>query len=241
MLGLLDDRAAPSSRLTRLVVPLVLVFVGAAATAVPQDRGQHGRLFPPQDVGLLEGPDRDAWQRPDRVMDALGIADGSLVADLGAGGGWFTIRLARRVGPNGVVYAEDVQPPMIEAIKRRVEREGLRNVTTVLGNQRDPRLPEGRLDAVLIVDAFHEMIDPVALLRNASVSLKPKGRLGIIEFRREGGGPGGALEERVDPSTIVAAAEAAGLRLASHETFLPFQHLLVFMRNDPAPSGASGR
>ena len=94
-------------------------------------------------------------------MDALGIADGSTVADLGAGGGWFTIRLARRVGPNGLVYAEDIQTQMLEATSRRVAREGLQNVTTVLGTPSDPRLPDGKLDAVLIVDAYHEMEDAV--------------------------------------------------------------------------------
>src|SRR5262249_44627408 len=79
-----------------------------------------GRLFPPEELGVLESPDRDEWQQPDRVMDALGIADGSHVADLGAGGGWFTIRLAGRVGPNGLVHAEDIQPEMIDAIQHRV-------------------------------------------------------------------------------------------------------------------------
>ena len=83
------------------------------------------RLFPPQDLGLLEAPDREQWQKPNQIMDALRIADGSVVADLGAGGGWFTIRLARRVGPNGLVYAEDIQPQMIEAIRRRVQREAV--------------------------------------------------------------------------------------------------------------------
>src|SRR5215204_5422603 len=111
---------------------------------------QHGRLFPPRDLGLHEGPDRDAWQQPAQIMDHLGIAEGSVVADLGAGGGWFTIRLAVRVGPNGLVYAQDIQSEMIGAIKRRVEREGLANVRTVLGRPDDPQLPV-RVDVVLIV------------------------------------------------------------------------------------------
>ena len=93
-------------------------LLSCAAVATGEQRRQHGRLFPPEDLGLLEGPDRDAWQRPDQIMDALRIAEGSVVADLGAGGGWFTIRLARRVGPNGMVYAEDIQRQMIEAIER---------------------------------------------------------------------------------------------------------------------------
>src|SRR5512143_186121 len=95
-------------------VAAVLLAVASLQTRA-QQRTLHRLLFPPQDLGLLEGPDRDAWQKPDRIMDALGIADGSAVADLGAGGGWFTIRLARRVGPNGLVYAEDIQTQMLEA------------------------------------------------------------------------------------------------------------------------------
>ena len=195
----------------------------------------HGRLFPPQDLGLLEGPDRDAWQKPDQVMDALAIADGATVADLGAGGGWFTIRLARRVGPHGMVYAEDIQPQMIEAINRRVQREGLRNVKTILGTASDPRLPDGRLDAVLIVDIFYEIEDPRGLLRNVARAIKPKGRVGIIDFQRNGGGPGPGHGERVDPAVVIREAEGAGLQLLSRETFLPFQYFLVFGRAAAAP------
>src|SRR3970040_2316849 len=111
----------------RLPAVSLAVFLGVPSSGAAQPP-PHGRLFPPSELGLLEGPDRDAWQKPDQIMDALGIADGSVVADLGAGGGGFTIRLARRVGPNGVVYAEDIQRQMIEAITRRVQREGLNHV-----------------------------------------------------------------------------------------------------------------
>jgi ubiquinone/menaquinone biosynthesis C-methylase UbiE len=213
----------------RRLVCAVVAFVFASTLLVTaQPRGRHGRLFPPQDLGLLEGPDRDAWQRQDQIMDALGIADGSAVADLGAGAGWFTIRLARRVGPNGVVFAEDIQPEMIEAIERRVQREGLRNVRTVLGAPDDPRLPAGRLDAVLIVDAYHEVEDPIALLRNVAVALHANGRVGIVNFKKDGGGPGPPMEDRIEPDAIVRDAEAAGLALTKRETFLPYQYLLVF-------------
>ena len=162
-------------------------------------------------------------------MDALLIADGSTVADLGAGGGWFTIRLATRVGPNGKVYAEDVQPEMIEAIRRRVERAGLKWVRPILGTQSDPRLPEP-VDAVLIVDSFHEMRQPVVMLRNVARSLKPTGRLGIVEFTKKGHGPGPPMEERVDPERVIRDAEAAGLKLLSMETFLRYHYMLVFAR-----------
>jgi predicted methyltransferase len=190
-------------------------------------------LFPPQDLGLIEPPDREEWQKPDQIMDALGIFDGARVADLGAGGGWFTIRLARRVGPNGLVFAEDIQAAMIEAIGRRVQREGLRNVRTVKGTETDPGLPGG-LDAVLIVDAYREMDDPqrpddiLTLFRNVARSLKPAGRVGVVDFLPGGGGPGPAPGMRVSPETVIRTAEAAGLRLQSRETIPPFQFLLVF-------------
>ena len=226
---------------TRLLVPSVLFLLAAivclarvsagqearSAPAQPQ-QSPHGKLFAPVDLGLLEAPDRDAWQKPEQVMMALGIADGSVVGDLGAAGGWFTIRLARFVGPNGLVYAEDVQRQMIEAIDRRVKREGLPNVRTVLGDTKDPHLPANRLDAILIVETYHEMEDPVTLLRNAARALKPQGRIGIIDYKKEGLGPGPSLEDRVDPETIVRDAKAAGLRLIARENFLPFQFFLIF-------------
>ncbi|MGH9162032.1 MAG: class I SAM-dependent methyltransferase, partial [Vicinamibacteraceae bacterium] len=172
---------------------VMLVAFAAAAAPVDAQRRAHAmrersdvRLFSPEDLGLLEGPDREAWQMPDQIMDALGIADSSMVADLGAGGGWFTVRLARRVGPNGIVYAEDIQPQMIDAIKRRIEREGLRNVRVVLGAADDPDLPAGALDAALMVDIYHEVVEKVELLRNVKRALKPAGRLGIVNYKKDG-------------------------------------------------------
>ena len=208
----------------------VWLIAGPAVPAGAQSRQGHGRLFAPLDLALLEGPDRDLWQLPDQIMDALGIAERSVVADIGAGGGWFTIRLARRVGAGGIVHAEDIQPQMLEATMRRVAREGLGNVRRVLGTPDDPRLPPGSCDAALLLDTYHELDNPVAMLRNVAKALKPQGRIGVVDFKRDGLGPGPALEERVDPDEVVRDAEAAGLRLVSRETFLPYQFMLVFSR-----------
>ena len=216
-----------SLRVAAVVCALGLLTCGSVSAQQPRS---HGRLFPPQDLGLLEAPDRDRWQRPDRIMDILGIADASRVADVGAGSGWFTIRLARRVGPQGIVFAEDVQQEMLNAISRRVQREGLANVRPVLGRGADPRLPEGSLDAVLIVDAYHEIEDRVTLLANVARALKPQGRIGVIDFRAEGGGPGPDLDERVAPELVIADAQRAGLRVVGNETFLPYQYFLVFAK-----------
>jgi len=189
---------------------------------------QHTRLFPPAKLTELEGPDRDAWQRPDQIMDALGIGEGSAVADIGAGGGWFTIRLSGRVGPNGTVYAEDIQQPMIHAIAMRALREGNHNVQTILGTSVDPKLPAGQIDAVLIVDAYHEMEEPKTLLANVAKSLKPTGVIGIVDFKKDGGGPGPEMDERVEPEKVIADATAAGLELRKRENFLRYQYLLIF-------------
>lgn len=215
---------------------LALVMVCVAATGpIASTAAQNlpdARLFLPEDLGLLESPDRILWQRPDEIMDALNIADGSTVADVGAGAGWFTVRLARRVGPNGRVYAQDIQRPMLEAIDFRVRREGLTNVVPVLGTSADPALPNG-LDAVLIVDVYGEVVyaqeeDPVSLLAYVAAALTPQGRLGIVDWTTEGGGPGPAMERRVEATDVIDDAEAAGLTLLSHETFLTYQFLLVF-------------
>ena len=211
---------------TLIAALLVAAVTGSAEPGRAQTR--NSRLFPPLDLGLLDGPDRDEWQRPDQIMDALRIADGSVVADLGCGAGWFTVRLARRVGPNGVVYAEDVQVEMIRATERRVQREGLRNARPILGTQEDPKLPAGRIDALLIVGSYYEIVNPVALLKNVAHALKPAGRVGIVEFTPGDGGPGPAADERVDPKLIQRDAQRAGLRFLKQESFLPFQYLLIF-------------
>lgn len=217
----------------RSCVLLALICASVAADLQVRLSAQeaHARLFPPTDLGLLEGPDRDAWQKPDQIMDALAIADGASVADIGAGAGWFTIRLARRVGPNGKVYAQDVQRQMLEAIRRRVSREGLKNVETRLGAGSNPNLPAGALDAVLVVDVYPEVEDRVTFLRNLAAALKRNGRIGIVNYKPGNGGPGPAGNEgvRVEATIVEADARAAGLQVLARAQ-LPFQYLLVLGR-----------
>lgn len=209
----------------RAAAVLAMFAGGLAAAQSPRDAG---RLFAPVDLALLEAPDRHEWQQPTRIMDTLQIADGSRVADIGAGGGWFTIRLAQQVGPNGRVYAEDIQPLMIESINRRKERERLANIQTILGTADDPKLP-GQLHAVLMCDVYSQVKEPQKLLGHIRDALAPNGLLGVVDFKRDGaGGPGPALEERIDPETVVRDATAAGLVLKSRETFLKYQYFLVF-------------
>ena len=230
-----------------ITLSICLFVAGISLPALPDPRDLPGprdpsglreqaapkrKLFEPNDLGLLDAPDRDQWQKPEQIMDTLGIADGSAVADLGAGGAWFTLHIARRVGPNGIVYAEDIQPAMLQVIRQRMQVENLMNVRPILGTPSDPRLPKG-LDAAIIVDSYHEMDDPsnpnlvITLLRNIARSLKPQGRLGIVDFKPGGGGPGPAPDQRVDPQSVIKAAKAAGLELISKEEIPPFLFLLV--------------
>jgi predicted methyltransferase len=211
---------------------------GIRGAAPPSPPRSKNRLFAPQDLGLIEPPDRDRWQPPETIMDALNIAEGDTVADLGAGGGWFTIYLARRVAPKGVVYAVDVQQPMLEAIRRRAQRENVSAIIRpILGTTTDPMLPGG-IDVAIIINAYHEIAcaakptceEPVALLKNVARSLKPQGRLGVVDFNPGEGGPGPAQDERIDPESVINAASAAGLQLISRTSVAPFnfQFLLIF-------------
>jgi len=216
---------------------------GSATPAAPvpaatSAQTKPNRLFAAADLGLIEPPDRDQWQPPEIIMDDLGIADGATVADLGAGGGWFTVHLARRVGPRGRVHAIDVQQQMIEQVKRRAQRERLFNIRPVVGSAADPsKIPPG-LDVAVAVDVYHEMAcaqrpkceEPITVLTNVAKSLKPQGRLGIIDFLPGEGGPGPSADERVDPDSVIAAASRAGLQMIAQRKIPPFQfqYLLVF-------------
>jgi SAM-dependent methyltransferase len=185
------------------------------------------RLFPPQDLILLEAPDREEWQKPDLIMDKLQIAWGDDVADIGAGSGWFTVRLAKRVGENGTVYSQDLQREMVTSIRRRVEREKLRNVRVIQGQDNSLEIPE-KVRAILVVDVVPEVAsrDRVTFLRNLATALEPNGRIGIVNYKPGEGGPGPEPHLRVDRESVERNAESAGLRVLSR-TDLRYQYLIV--------------
>lgn len=139
---------------------------------------------------------RDAWQRPEAVMDALGIKPGSVVADIGAGGGYFTFHIAHRVGPKGKVYAEDILEGEVNKIRERAAKEAISQVETVLGSKDDPKLPVETLDSILIVNAYHEMREHDAMLRAVFRALKPGGLLAIIDAPAAPGEPSENYFER---------------------------------------------
>jgi predicted methyltransferase len=127
------------------------------------------------------GPERDRWQRPDEVMDALGVHSGSVAADVGCGKGYFTLKLAERVGPEGKVYGEDIRGDVLADLRGEAAKRGLKQVETIRGQPDDPRLPAGALDVVLTMDSYHEWVDYDAMLDRLYAALKPGGVLGLID------------------------------------------------------------
>jgi predicted methyltransferase len=184
---------------------------------------------------------RDAWQRPGAVMDALGIRRGSRVADIGAGSGYFTFHLARRVGTMGRVYAVDVQRPALEAIARRAAAGALPQVRIVEGTDEDPRLPAASVDAILVVNTYHELRAFDAMMQGFRRALKPGGTLAIIDCEALAGElPGRAYRyHRISSAAVREDAERAGFRLARRELgfvdpnaslFSAYWYFLVFER-----------
>jgi ubiquinone/menaquinone biosynthesis C-methylase UbiE len=156
-------------------------------------------------------------------MDTLGILPGKGVADIGAGSGWFTIRAARRVGPAGTVYAVDINPEAISYIDRRVHRESVGNVKTILSKTDDPMLPKDAIDAVLLLKTYHEVANPIVLLENLRPALKPGARLGIID--RNGNG----TNHGVSRDVVVKEAERAGYRLLATYDFVKADEMDYFL------------
>lgn len=176
------------------------------------------------DLSVFDSAGRDERLHINRVMDILGIAQGKGVADIGAGSGWFTVRAARRVGPSGTVYAVDINPEAIRFIDGRVHRESLPNVKAILSKPDDPLLPQGAVDAVLLLKTYHEVADPVALLEHLRPALRPGARLGIID--RNGNG----TDHGVGRKIVVEEAERAGYHLVEIYKFVGdgMDYFLVF-------------
>ena len=188
--------------------------VGQTGTATQPPAKQRPTSNPyTGDLSIFEYPDRDKKLQVDRVMDLLGIMAGKNVADIGAGSGWFTVRAARRVGPTGAVLAEDINPGSIEYIGKRVQKEDLTNVRTVLGGPDDPRLPTGSVDAVLMLKVYHEIAHPVTAMQKLKASLHTGAKVGIIDKNGTGANHG------VNQSVVVKEMGEAGYRLVGTYDF----------------------
>jgi ubiquinone/menaquinone biosynthesis C-methylase UbiE len=177
------------------------------------------------DLSIFDVPGRDERLQVNRVMDLLGIAPGRNVADIGAGSGWFTVRAARRLASSGTVYAVDINPEAIKYIEQRAAKEQLHNIKTIHSKPEDPQLPNDSVDAVLMLKTYHEIANPIALLRNLRLSLKPGAKIGIID--RNGDGENHGISKNV----VIREAAQAGYELNTFQDFVKddgMDYFLIF-------------
>lgn len=200
-----------------------------SATQTAQTPHEMHRLHtdPSAYIAALEDPRRDAYQKPHEVMEALAVKPGEVIADIGAGSGYFSVRLARHVGALGRVYAVDVSPDMIGHLNRRVRDMGLTNISSILAPPDDPLLPEP-VDRFLIVDVWHHVENQPAYLQKMKDRLKPGGQIVMIDFHKRDLPVGPPPTMKIAREDLIAQMEQHGFRVAAEHTFLPYQYFLVF-------------
>jgi ubiquinone/menaquinone biosynthesis C-methylase UbiE len=222
--------------MSRLRIFLILCLLAAlcspilpAQSTAPGSTPQRKTSEPyTGDLSIFETPGRDERLQINRVMDLLGIKGGTNVADIGAGSGWFTVRAAQRVGNDATVYAVDINPAAIRYINDRAQKEQLPNIKTILGKPDNALLPEHSVDAVLLLKTYHEIAQPVALLRNLHASLRPGAKIGIID--RNGNGEDHGLNSDV----VIREARQAGYKLVSRYDFVKADKMDYFLIFTPA-------
>ena len=210
----------------------LLLFPAAisAQDAVKPDQQQMHRLHsdPKSYIGALEDPKRDAYQKPHEVMRALGLKAGEVIADIGAGSGYFTFRLTHHVGDRGKVYAVDVSPDMIRHINRRIRELKATNVVSILADPDDPLLPDAAVDRFFFSDSWHHIDNQTKYLSLMKKMLKPGGEIVMIDFHKKDLPVGPPMQMKIAREDLIKEMENNGFRLMKEQTFLPYQYFLVF-------------
>lgn len=206
---------------------LVLVAATALAQQSAPPRPPGGRLR--QDCAAdFVGSERDTWQMPDQVLAALQLKNGHVVADIGAGTGYFALKFARGVAPKGKVYAVDISAPALEYLKKEARKQDLKNIETIVSREDDPLLPNRSVNLAFFCDTIHEMTDRASFYRKVSRALKKRGRMAIIDSPPEDPGSPHEGEKHISAKHAVREAEQAGFRLVQEFKFLPQQYFLLF-------------
>lgn len=213
---------------TLLLCALLLATPACAQDTHPVTKRPIAGVMGMGGADWLTRPERAQEEQPEKALDALAIEPGSVVGDVGAGVGYFTEKLARRVGPNGKVYANDIQPEMLVQLRKNMAKLGIGNVQTVVGAEDDPHLPANTLDLILLVDVYHEFSKPQAMLRHMRESLKPGGRLVLLEYRKEDPNVPIREEHKMTVKQVRSELEPEGFRFDKVIETLPQQHILIF-------------
>jgi SAM-dependent methyltransferase len=194
----------------------------------PVSKRRYAQVMGAGAADWLVRPERESEEHPDEALDALKIAPWSTLADIGAGVGYFTWRMADRTGPTGLVYAEDIQPEMIRLLNKNIAERKLTNVRPILGAYDDPKLPKNAVDLILLVDVYHEFSDPVKMVDAMHESLKPNGRLVLLEYRGEDPNVPIRPEHKMTVKQVRTELEPQGFRFDQTIETLPWQHILIF-------------
>ncbi|HUJ22746.1 MAG TPA: methyltransferase domain-containing protein [Bryobacteraceae bacterium] len=223
----------------RSMCRIFCLFLCLYAAAWAQEAGAvhpvSGRHFAPV-MGMggadwLVRAEREQEEAPDKALDALDISKGATVADIGAGVGYLSWRLAERVGPSGKVYANDIQPAMLEMLRANMKARHVTNVEAVLGAEDDPHLPAAAIDLALLVDVYHEFSQPQQMLEHLRLSLKSDGRLVLLEYRKEDPSIPIRPEHKMSVAEVRAELQPEGFRLDKVIETLPRQHILIFRKS----------
>jgi SAM-dependent methyltransferase len=213
---------------------LILLLAAALAPAFQSTQPLTGRhianVMGFGGADWLERPERQREENLEGALDAIGLKPGMTVAEVGAGTGYVSLRMAKRVAPTGTVYANDIQPQMLDRLRQNAAKTGITNVRTVLGSETDPKLPAAQMDLIILVDVYHELSQPQSMLHGIRAALKPDGRLILLEYRKEDPAIPILPDHKMSVAGAKTEVEAEGFKLARVIETLPRQHILIYTK-----------
>jgi ubiquinone/menaquinone biosynthesis C-methylase UbiE len=218
----------------------VALLLGAVlplwAQEAPVEERKPARILPAEMAHILLSEGREELEQPEKTLDAMQLKDGDLVADIGCGNGFYSLRVAERVGPHGHVLAVDIQQGMLDQLEQRMDEAGIQNIYPILGAPEDPHLPTGKVDWVLMVDVYHEFSDPKPMLARIKECLAPDGKVALLEYRAEQDPstmpPIIPPDHKMSVEQVLKEWLPAGFELVQQHDFLPAQHVFVFKAAD---------
>jgi ubiquinone/menaquinone biosynthesis C-methylase UbiE len=216
--------------IARLFLVLTVPFVVSAQSTHPVTGRRIAPVMGLSGADWLDRNERDSEEHPDKAIAELNLKPGMFVGDVGAGTGFYSLRMARLISPDGIVYANDIQPGMLERLRANAEAQHVTNVVTVLGNESDPKLPAGKLDLVILVDVYHELSRPQRMLDRIRDSLKPDGRLVLLEYRKEDPSVPIRPEHKMSVQEVKAEVIPEGYKFEKVVDTLPWQHIIFFRK-----------
>lgn len=216
-----------------LFIPLLTCLsLPGAEQPVRLQNGRQVELAHPEEAWWFYRPERVETEKPELLLDVLGIKPGDAVADIGAGPGFFSLRAARHVGPAGKVFAVDVQPEMIAGLRRMARKSGLKNIVPILGSPDNPKLSANSVNEVLLILAYHEFSHPAQMMHHIYTAMKPDARMLIVEYKAEDPNSRVSPLHKMTAADILREISGFGFRLEKTIGMIPTQHVFVFRKDN---------